>query len=413
MQAAPKKRNFADSEVDRTRLLEKLRNLRKEKERKRSKVENSSEMVVGCELKETQTQTPVPSTPARGSGSLKVVADEIVEVPSDLSSETHSVSQCSEEDEQAGPPGALEIFAGCGALTAELQKAGFAAVGVDYKNKDKPRAKIIWIDLTTRAGQLEFWALVRAGQIRYVHFAPPCGTASRAREIRRRGIDPKPLRSQAYPEGVPDLNAKDAARVDSANILYKFVAEAIPKLDERGIAWSVENPTNSWMWQTRWFLELQARHEDPDIPFHCSRISFDMCMHGGKRKKATVFLFGGGIDLAPLELKCDGNHEHLPWGVSAEGSAPFVTAGERNYPQTLCRRIAKRAALACGAKARQKYVENPDKIANLEDQPRRSQNELIAEFKDVRTIAEVTKEESEDLLSWKSKGGLVIVKEFT
>ena len=142
LQAVPKKRNFAESDVDRNRLLEKLKNLRKEKESKRSKVEKHTEIVVGCELKEAQV--PMPSTPARGSGFLKVVANEVVEVPSDLSSATHSVSQCSEEDDQTDPPGALEIFAGCGVLTAELQKAGFAAIGVDYKgNKDKPRAKII------------------------------------------------------------------------------------------------------------------------------------------------------------------------------------------------------------------------------------------------------------------------------
>lgn len=53
--------------------------------------------------------------------------------------------------------------------------------------------------------QLQFWDLIREGRVKYVHFAPPCGTASRAREIRRKGCDPKPLRSDEEPDGLPHL----------------------------------------------------------------------------------------------------------------------------------------------------------------------------------------------------------------
>ena len=56
-----------------------------------------------------------------------------------------------------------------------------------------------------------------------VWVAPPCGTAYRAREIRRGGPHgrPKPLRSDRYPEGIPGLAGVAAAKVTAANELYR------------------------------------------------------------------------------------------------------------------------------------------------------------------------------------------------
>eukprot|EP00973_Karenia_brevis_P036189 4990862-Karenia_brevis.AAC.1 len=74
-------------------------------------------------------------------------------------------------------------------------------------------------------------------------FDPPCGTASRAREIRRRtGPDPKPLRSETHPDGLPLFSGLARHKVDMANILYKFVATAFVTLVNRGIVCIIENP---------------------------------------------------------------------------------------------------------------------------------------------------------------------------
>ena len=72
------------------------------------------------------------------------------------------------------------------ALVCALTKVGFRAVGVDWKNtKDKnPVAKVQWMDLGTRAGKEEFYRLLETPGLVYVHFAPPCNTASRARQVR-------------------------------------------------------------------------------------------------------------------------------------------------------------------------------------------------------------------------------------
>eukprot|EP00973_Karenia_brevis_P093263 12416494-Karenia_brevis.AAC.1 len=89
----------------------------------------------------------------------------------------------------------VETFCGCGRLSSFMEEAGFDALGIDYAgNKDKPTCKHIYIDLSTPSGQAAFWTIIAEREPVFVHFAPPCGTASRARDIRRKvGPDPKPL----------------------------------------------------------------------------------------------------------------------------------------------------------------------------------------------------------------------------
>ena len=108
---------------------------------------------------------------------------------------------------------------------------------------------------TTAWGQKEI--IRTALESDFVPMAPPCGTASNSREKRMSwGPGPKPLRSDSEPHGLSTLRGKDLDRVRSANILYKFVAELVEVLDERGISWSVANPRNSYMWQTTWFKKV-------------------------------------------------------------------------------------------------------------------------------------------------------------
>ena len=174
--------------------------------------------------------------------------------------------------------------------------------------------------------------------MKYVHFAPPCGTASRSREIRRKNqdgtpadLDPQPLRSDDHPDGLPGLEGVAKGKVEAANVLYKFVASAVLVLERMGIVWTIENPTNSLMWLTSWFLHL---------PFQ--RHSMQMCMHGGKRNKHTDIMQGTRLNFGQMALACDGKHEHLPWGILRGSQAHFATACERNYPELFCRRLGIR-----------------------------------------------------------------------
>ena len=298
---------------------------------------------------------------------------------------------------------AIEVFCGSGRLAKALQEFGFNALGVDYSgNKDQPECNMLTIDLLTDAGKLVFWRLVKDNRVKYVHFGPPCGTASKAREIRRvEGPDPKPLRSDTYPNGLLWLSGLDAEKVRKANGLYSFTADSAKKLTSMGISWSIENPRNSYMWDTSWFSELfdWPRHE---AKFH--KVSFHSCMHGGSRDKATTFWYNG-CDLSSLQVWCDKSHQHKPWGLikNNRGQAIFATAEERRYPRELCQKIAVQVQKSVGVatdslkkdggvsiadgpqdvhvRPRQSLVNQSDK-ASVEIQARRATNSLISEYKE-------------------------------
>lgn len=81
--------------------------------------------------------------------------------------------------------GAVELFCGCAELSLQMSLLGLDAVGVDYEhNKDKPREKGISIDMAKPSGIPILLRILEQRNVKYVPMAPPCGTASRARERR-------------------------------------------------------------------------------------------------------------------------------------------------------------------------------------------------------------------------------------
>lgn len=100
---------------------------------------------------------------------------------------------------------------------------------------------MLQIDLNSEVERKLFWDLVQNNRVLYVHFAPPCGTASVARNIRMSATahGPPPLRSLSQPMGLDNLSPINQQRVDLANNLYSFVADTIQYLDARGVAWSI------------------------------------------------------------------------------------------------------------------------------------------------------------------------------
>jgi len=247
----------------------------------------------------------------------------------------------------------IEVFSGSARLTKALSAAGFDAVGIDYKqSKVKPEGKTVWMDLTTNAGASAFESLVErlGSKLVYVHFAPPQVTAARGRTKRLAGqLDPLPLRSEEYPDGLPNLEGDDLLKVLAENKLYKFTANTFRWLAEKGISCSIENPTNSLMWDTKPFrtLGVDKQYGFPNYTRH----TMQMCMHGGGRPKLVDEICLGKVDFSALARLCDNSHTHIPWSVTRIAGKPhFARAEEKSYPPLYCRRKAEILAKCFGVK---------------------------------------------------------------
>ncbi len=256
-----------------------------------------------------------------------------------------------------GRPFAVESFCGSAGLTRELQRVGFEALGIDWeKCEHVPRGRVLRLDLSTTHGQQIMQRALLHPRLAYVHFSPPCGTCSRARERKIKAsllaagvFEPKPLRSEAFPEGLPDLAAKfpsQVIRVKTANVLYRWCTDAALQLHARGIPWTMENPRRSLFW----WLPCTLRTA-PSTLSEVQDVVFQNCMHGGKRDKWTRLRCGHADAFAALQATCDRSHQHAPWGPKSPSCGGFYSAEEAEFPQQLCQKMAKaawEAAEACG-----------------------------------------------------------------
>ena len=235
----------------------------------------------------------------------------------------------------------LEIFAGSARLTAAVRDAGMQGIAVDYDKTRSSGPHIAVYDLNDPSqfeSLVEFIKLEKH-RIVWVHFAPSCGTASRARERplkswERKGYRvPKPLRSDQFPLGVPGLKGIDKHRTETANITYSQSAILAAMLHEWGITISTENPLRSI------FSMI------PDIVDLVSRIGgyetvFDHCCHGGLRDKSTMWWSNRDWFLS-LAQRCDKSHNHAKWNPEViDGKTVFPTHQEASYPILLCQRLA-------------------------------------------------------------------------
>ena len=202
--------------------------------------------------------------------------------------------------------------------------------GVDHK-VGKQRVKTICLDLSVEANQqlVEQWCL--SGKFLWVHWGIPCGTASRARfrRLSRKRHGPPPLRTDRWPDGVPGLSGINLVRVRLSNRLYAFMARLIPKLHQRGIIWSVENPWTSLLWKTSYWRRLEKLR-----PWYCE---LHNCMFGGSRLKRTCIASSCSAIMS-LAIKCDGQHSHAPWLVQ---QGVFDTSLEAEYTPALAKALAQ------------------------------------------------------------------------
>ena len=181
----------------------------------------------------------------------------------------------------------VEIFAGSARLAKACRHVECRTVAVDKTADRSQGSKIFICDVTKPEDvcMLKQFLAAEKDNIGWVHFAPACGTASKAREkpnkvLERAGYKvPKPLRSAEHPLGLPGLHL---VRTQSANEVYAITAELVRLLVGWGIFVTVENPTNSLFWIVPCILSMINDLGGYDTVF-------DNCCHGGARKKSSKF----------------------------------------------------------------------------------------------------------------------------
>ena len=256
--------------------------------------------------------------------------------PSDVSVETHA-AEGNDGARQSrvpskGRPLFIEICAGTAMLSRCFKDAGFDSIAIDHsKNRFQPLAHICNIDLTTSHGWEFLDHLISHYNVIFVHAAPPCGTCSRAREIKLSGKCPKPLRTEQEPEGIATLQGDDRERVLAANAIYSGLCNFLQKCHRLNIPWSVENPARSLLWDTPWFQPLLQA---------ASFYNFEACAWGSKRKTDKSFL-STLPQMCQLQAQCPGDHEHEPYGRRRDSSGKLVyaTADEAAYPRELAKQV--------------------------------------------------------------------------
>ena len=110
-----------------------------------------------------------------------------------------------------------------------------------------------------------------------------CSTKSRAREIPRQFADgrpaPGPLRSEAYPDGLPTLSQRDAARVAVDNAACHYVLSEIQKMHDRGGGSVRENPARSLHWWTSDEVAMWETGQWTDTSYAACTLGGARCKH--------------------------------------------------------------------------------------------------------------------------------------
>ena len=230
----------------------------------------------------------------------------------------------------------VEVFAGSGRLTAQLRINGLRdSVAVDHIIPKFCPCPMVKLNLMDDSDTILLFEMISSPFCIFVHVAPPCGTASRARLIQRRPDDPPPCRSDDFPDGFTSgLSVVLSERVRCANHLYELAGRIVRFCVQHHKLVSCENPSRSFMWSTSFW----KKHTN-DLSLHES--VFDHCCYGGLRPKETRLVHNVPTFLL-LNLRCPGEsstHRHAPWGRTRSNT--FATAEETAYPIPLCKSMAQ------------------------------------------------------------------------
>ena len=130
------------------------------------------------------------------------------------------------------------------------------SVGIDHTIPKRVVSPVLRLDLLESEHVQLVLSLIDSPFCVCIYLAPPCGTASRAREIFRCGESLlPPARRDANPNGLPSLSGDFKFRVDKANTLYAAAGRIFAHCIRQGKMVYCENPGHSYFWETSMWRE--------------------------------------------------------------------------------------------------------------------------------------------------------------
>ena len=217
-----------------------------------------------------------------------------------------------------------------------MKRLGFRdSFGIDHTLSAHVSAPVLTLDFQDAHSVTLVKQLLSDPKCIYAHFAPPCGTASRARMIvRKNRFNPPVLRSEQYPNGFPHLKGVYRDRVAKANRLYSITQDLCRFCVAYGVLFSLENPGRSFTWLTTDMAVFLTEVPHFDTYFH-------HCQFGSARRKLTRLVHNIPT-LTQMNVLCDNTHAHEPWGHTGNG---WATVQKTAYPWKLCQHLAAKIAL--------------------------------------------------------------------
>lgn len=198
-----------------------------------------------------------------------------------------------------------EIFSGDGYLSQAFSSRGHHVLRpVDILGGSG-------IDVRKRSVQQIILYVIRDQLIQYIHFGTPCTVFSRARR------------------NITNISKARRKEIDGC-ILASFTVEACILACRVGVAWSIENPASSRIWEHPDFLILRSM---PGV----FMVYFDQCEYGTDFKKPT-YILTNLQGLQKLERRC----RHFKHSVVLSGTTKVDgvwrnrTALASSYPHKLC-----------------------------------------------------------------------------
>lgn len=219
--------------------------------------------------------------------------------------------------------GALDLYSGIGGVAKALSRFGCPWV---YRSSTE--------DLLQRDLQERLLRLVVIGAVDLVGSAIVCSSFSIA-------ITP-PVRSGAYPRGVPWMPMSMKTKVKAGNDMADFQAEMHDCCLAYNTHFWTENPDGSHLWRQRKFKRF--RSADSSWVFR-----FDMCRFGTRWRKRTR-IATSVVKLRGLRMlcRCSPDQRHQPLrGQHPEKKVPWTKVAQ-SYPRGLSKLLGLACAEACG-----------------------------------------------------------------